>query len=553
MKTVLYLRYSEGSGQTYQSIEGQRRVCQQYAETHGLNIIGEYIDAGISGRSTDNREAFLNMIEDSSRHRFECVLLYAVDRFARSRADSAIYKNKLKKNGVRILYAVNDIPDTPEGIIMEGLMESLAEYYSAELSRKIRRGIHESAVKCHSIGGTTPLGYIARPDHTYAVDPVTAPIVQKIFELYDSGTSTAEICRILNAMGQRTSRGNEFNKGSLHRILRNEKYIGVFTLAGVRTEGGIPAIVEPALFARVQKRLAAASRTPNSKPGTYALTGRLTCGLCNGSMVGISGTGRNGQKKYYYACQAHRNKKCDLPNISRDHLEQLICEGTVAHLLAPGKLEQLAARLCALQQAEKNADNIPASLHSQLRDVTHSINNIMTAIEQGIITETTKQRLLDLENRRAALQRSLDSHTFTQSVFTPEKILFLLEKHLRQNDETPEQYHLRLLSTFVHSAKLFPDHVLVFFNLKENDALESASLPLFSPTGTDDPSGSTTATSGGAEGGRTPVRKEIYGSIYGCSLSTGFPSRQADKQAAGTVADMCVMLLTALEHARAPH
>lgn len=499
MRTVLYLRYSEGSGQTYQSIEGQRRVCEQYAQIHGLQIIGEYVDAGISGRSTDNREAFQNMIDDSDKHKFDCVLLYAVDRFARSRSDSAIYKSILKKNGVRILYAVNDIPDTPEGIIMEGLMESLAEYYSAELSRKIKRGINESAIKCHSIGGTTPLGYTVLPDHSYAVDEKTAPIVRMIFEEYAAGTGSAAIVRKLNELGFRTSQGNAFNAGSLHRILRNEKYIGNFTLAGVRTEGGITPIIDKTLFARVQLRLNSNAHGPHRKPDAYALTGRITCGCCGSNIVGVCGTSKTGARKYYYACQAHRKKKCGLPNISRDYLEQLIVEGVGVHMLQPGKMEQIAERVSAMLANEKPVSDIATALRRQIRETTTSINNIVTAIEQGIFTPSTKQRLIDLESHRAALERQLE-HCFTpQGEISAKKIQFLLEKQFRQNDETNAQYRQRILDTFVHSVQLTEKYAVVFFNIKKNDALESASLPLFSPTGTDDPSCSTTETYGGAD------------------------------------------------------
>ena len=143
-RAVIYARYSS-SNQTEQSIEGQVRVCSEYAKAKGLTIVGEYIDRAISGR-TDNRPDFQRLMQDSGKHMFEAVIVYRTDRFARNKYDSAIYKRHLRKCNVELHYAAEHIPEGPEGIILESLMEGLAEYYSAELSQKIRRGIRESAL-----------------------------------------------------------------------------------------------------------------------------------------------------------------------------------------------------------------------------------------------------------------------------------------------------------------------------------------------------------------------------------------------------------------------
>ena len=145
--TVIYARYSPGSKQTYQSIEGQLKECYAYAERNGLRVVHEYIDEHLTG-TNDKRDSFLQMIEDSKKKGFAYVLVYQLDRFARNRYDSATYKAKLKKNGVRVLSARENITDDASGILIEGVLESMAEYYSAELSQKINRGISISASKC---------------------------------------------------------------------------------------------------------------------------------------------------------------------------------------------------------------------------------------------------------------------------------------------------------------------------------------------------------------------------------------------------------------------
>ncbi len=138
MNVVIYARYSSDR-QTEQSIEGQLKECYEYAQRNGYTVVGEYIDRAISG-TTDHRPEFLRMIADGDKKLFQAVLVYQLDRFARNRYDSATYKAKLKKNGVRVLSARENISDDASGVLMEAVLEGMAEYYSVELSQKIRRG-----------------------------------------------------------------------------------------------------------------------------------------------------------------------------------------------------------------------------------------------------------------------------------------------------------------------------------------------------------------------------------------------------------------------------
>lgn len=157
MTAVIYARFSSHS-QTEQSIEGQLKVCYEYAAANNITIVGEYIDRAQSGTS-DNRLEFQRMIADSDRRTFDAVLVYQLDRFARNRYDSAINKSKLKKNGVRVISAKGNITDDASGILVEGVLESMAEYYSAELSQKIHRGMAINAEKCLSNGSNPGLGF----------------------------------------------------------------------------------------------------------------------------------------------------------------------------------------------------------------------------------------------------------------------------------------------------------------------------------------------------------------------------------------------------------
>ena len=197
MNVVIYARFSSHS-QTEQSIEGQLKVCNEYAAANNYVVVGEYIDRAQSG-TTDNRTEFQRMIADSDRHTFEGVLVYQLDRFARNRYDSAINKAKLKKNGVRVLSAKENISDDASGILVEGVLESMAEYYSVELSQKIHRGMQINAQKCLSNGSNPGLGYKVDSERRFYVDEDEAKIVREIFHRYASGETVADIIRDLNS------------------------------------------------------------------------------------------------------------------------------------------------------------------------------------------------------------------------------------------------------------------------------------------------------------------------------------------------------------------
>ncbi len=184
MNAVIYARYSSDN-QREESIEGQLRECLSYAEKNNLKIVNHYIDRAFSAR-TDDRPAFRQMIQESEKKEFSIILVWKLDRFSRDRYDSAYYKHQLKKNGVRVLSATENISEGPEGIILESMLEGMAEYYSAELAVKVRRGQQENALKCRSNGGVLPLGYCVSKDHTFEIVPEKAAIVREIFTRYDT-------------------------------------------------------------------------------------------------------------------------------------------------------------------------------------------------------------------------------------------------------------------------------------------------------------------------------------------------------------------------------
>ena len=321
MNVVIYARFSSHN-QTEQSIEGQLKTCYEYAAKNNYTVIGEYIDRAISG-TTDNRPDFLRMIEDSSKKTFQGVLVYQLDRFARNRYDSATYKAKLKKNGVRVLSARENITEDASGILVEGLLESMAEYYSAELSQKIRRGMDINAQKCLCTGGGIALGFKVDETKHFIIDEDTAPIVREVFEMYASGKTITEIITMMNARQLRTSRGAEWNKNSLHTMLKNKRYIGIYTYKDMEIPGGVPQIVDDELFYKVQEIMEKKKKAPARARAKeeYLLTTKLFCGHCKEMMTGYSGTSHTAAVHHYYACNNRKKKLCKKKNVRKEFID----------------------------------------------------------------------------------------------------------------------------------------------------------------------------------------------------------------------------------------
>lgn len=463
MRAVIYARYSSHA-QKDASIEQQIRECRKWAEANDVEIVGEYCDRAISGTS-DRRPEFLRMIKDAAKGRWQRVLVYKVDRFARNRYDSAMYKARLKKSGVKVQSVMEPIPEGPEGILLESVLEGSAEYYSANLSQNIQRGMRDNALACKVNNGALPLGYEKGPDGRYAIVPSEAEAVRDIFRMYADGLTIAEVVASLNARGLKSAHGARFNRNSLHTILRNERYTGVYLWRDVRIDGGVPEIIPRDLFEEVQAKLKKKAKAPAASRGDvdYMLTGKLFCGHCGSTMVGESGTGKSGRRFYYYNCTKHkRERTCDKKQVRKDWIEELVVRETRARCLTDEVIALIVDAALALQEKEKD-DSLLRGLTSELSSVKSAIGNLIRAIEQGIITPSTKQRLDELEARRADLERAIEDEQVQQPQLTRDQLTFWLER-FRDGDPSDPKYQETFIDVFINAVYLYDDHVRIVCN-----------------------------------------------------------------------------------------
>ena len=474
MNAVIYARYSSDN-QREESIEGQIRECTAYAERNGITVVRHYIDRALSAK-TDNRPDFQQMIRDSNKKLFEIVLVWKFDRFARNRFDSANYKMILKKNNVHLISVMEPIAEGSQGILVETLLEGMAEYYSAELSEKVIRGQTENALKGKCTGGTGTIGYKIDADKFYRIDPLISPLVLEAFQRYDNGEKIVEIMNYLNEKGVRNMLGGKLTCSSMNTMLKNRRYIGELSFRDIVVPDAIPAIVPKDLFDRVQKRMEKNKRAParGKADEEYLLTTKLFCGKCGALMFGESGTSATGRTYYYYKCATAKKKKgCNKKTVQKEWLENLVVQETMKLIQDDAVIERIVQLVMDFQNQENTA--IPL-LEKQLREVDRKLDNLMKAIEAGIITPTTRTRLLDLEEQQSKLSAKINTAKAERVEIDRDDLIAGLQL-FRTGDIKNKKFLAKLFNTFLIAVYLYDDNRLkIVFSFTGNH--NSVEIPL---------------------------------------------------------------------------
>ena len=403
-KAVIYASYS-CENQTEQSIEGQLRVCEDYAKNKGILILHTYIDRAMSG-TNDNRPDFQKMIKESQKREWNYVIVYKLDRFSRNKYEMAMHKKTLKDNGVKLVSATEYIPDSPEAIIIESMLEGYAEYYSAELSQKVKRGMKESRLKGNYTGGVLLYGYKVE-NHKLLIDEEKAEVVRFIFAQYALGKYVKDILNELNAR-QITNKGKPFVKHTIYNILRNEKYAGIYRCNNELYDNVYPAIVPLDTFETVRAKVEKLKHGKTSQTTVYLLREKIKCGYCGNNMYVESGTQKNGKIKRYYKCSKRKaGEECNKSNIRKDELEEFILNAVIDVLGSPSIMSTIIKHLLEIQEKGTTQNVQLIKLNQELRGVENSLSNIMKAMELGIMNNTTQKRMLELETRQQILQKEI--------------------------------------------------------------------------------------------------------------------------------------------------
>lgn len=471
-RCVLYMRYSSVL-QNEQSIEGQERVCREYCNREGYTVVGTYIDRATSAsKDIEKRTNFLKMIKDAEKDMFDYIIVYKLDRFSRSRYDMATYKYRLKKYGVKLISATEPISDKPEGIILESVLEGMAEYYSAELSQKVKRGVRESAMKHLYIGGHVPTGYKVVDRH-YVIDEEKAEAIRIAFRMYADGHTITEIVNTLNDKGYTTAQGKRFGIQSFRKTFTNDIYIGTYRRADYVATNAIEPIIDMELWNRVQIRANNTSRIGgrNKAKIPFLLSGKLFCGECGSRMYGTTST----VKEYsytmsYYRCANHTwNMGCTAKMIRKDDLEQVILSDAKEMLTAENI--ELIAETAVRENMEyiKNTTRIE-TITNQLADVEKRTANLLKALEIDSNLEPVVARINELTAEKEKLEAELLHEKDSVVMIDKDRLIFWLES-FRNGDISDMRFSEALITLLVHSVTVWQKddfvEILIKYNLTD--------------------------------------------------------------------------------------
>ncbi len=456
MKTaVIYSRYSSDN-QTEQSIEGQLRVCNEYANSHDIVILDTYIDRAMTG-TNDNRPDFQRMIKDSSKKTFDYVLVYKLDRFSRNKYEMAMHKKTLKDNGVKVLSATEYIPDSPEAIILESMLEGYAEYYSAELSQKVKRGLKESRIKGNFTGGNLIYGYKV-VNKKIVIDEDKAEVVRYIFEEYSHNVTVKEILSTLTAKGI-YNKGKPFAKNTIYNILRNEKYSGIYQFNNEIFDNIYPRIVPKEIYDKVRFKIDKNKYGKHDSNIKYLLKHKLKCGYCNNFITAETGTNKKGKVQRYYKCASRKHSNnCKKESIRKDILESLVEEHIIEALNSESTINTLVNGLLKVQDKQIQTNETLNRLIKELKQTENAITNIMSAIEQGGSTNTAMRRIRELEDKQTILNKNIA----IEKSRTVEK---LTENEIRQYYKKALTYDIEsVVNIFIKEVILYDDKMEIVYN-----------------------------------------------------------------------------------------
>lgn len=463
---VIYARYSSEK-QNEQSIEGQLRICNQYAEQNGLTVLDTYIDRAMTG-TNDNRPAFQQMLADCEKKvAWEVIVVYAIDRFGRNSIEIAVNKQKLKKNGKTLISATQRTSDNIDGsknldgILLENMYIGLAEYYSAELSQKVKRGLYESREKGLSPGGRRTFGYKAENKKVYIVEH-EAEIVRYIFRQYAQGVFAKDILADLAAKGV-THYGKPIPQNTLYNMLRLKRYIGIFHCAGKDYTNIFPPIVPLELFNEVGRILEQNKIGSMSRNTEFLLRNKLICGYCGKTLQGESGTSKSGRVMHYYKCFSRKKlHTCDKSVVQKDKLENLIIDTTIKVFGTRENIFVVADAVMKAHEQRMYGKSVLSLLQNERADIEKSLANVMRAIEQGILTATTKSRMDELERQLVEIENKIAiEECKLQNQLKREQVIEYLTHTITQNPKL-------LIHNLIQKIVAFNDEIHIYYNYADN-------------------------------------------------------------------------------------
>ncbi|MEO2679718.1 recombinase family protein, partial [Clostridium butyricum] len=481
------------NNQREESIAAQIRAAKEFAEREGYEIVATYADKAKSGTSA-KRPEFLRMIKDAESEKFDYVVVHKLDRFSRDKYDSAIFKRKLKQCGVRLISVTENLDGSPESLILESVIEGMAEYYSKNLARETMKGLKENAYKAEHTGGKPPLGYDVNSEKKYILNPKEAESVQLIFKMTIEGYSRGEIIKELNERGFKTKLGTVFRPNSIHSILTNEKYTGIYVYNKIaskdtfgkrnghaikdeneiiRVEGGMPQIVSKDDFQKVQEILKMRKQKPgaNKAKENYLLTGIIKCGCCGRPYQGNRRVRKDKPLYVSYRCSLRKKSvtgECDNKEIRKEYVEEYVLSELERKIFNDEAIKYLTKGINDNIRSQELVDgDKKVILLKEGNEIESQIINIVNAISQGFVQEEFKEKLEELKKRKAEIEFKLSEIESREvsKVITEADVRALLSDFSGYVISRNIPECKKFIRDFVKEVVVYKDHIEVIFNV----------------------------------------------------------------------------------------
>jgi site-specific DNA recombinase len=504
MRTAIYARVSSDRQDVDLSISAQLKALREYAAKQGHEVVAEFIDQAESGRTADRPE-FLRMIATAKRKEklFSAILVWKFSRFARNREDSIIFKTMLRKCGVQVISINEPTEDTPTGKLFEAMIESIDEFYSANLGQEVTRGMRESASRGFYVSAKAPYGYqkVKANDagkQRFKLEPISpeAEVVKRIFSEYLHDTGVMGIVKTINGEGIASPHGKGWSKAQVHNILHNEVYAGTLvwcktsmrSLSPIRVENAWPALVEKAEFNKVQHMLGGRGPKiihPRRVSSRYLLSGLARCGHCGKA---LGGRDAKSGKNTYYICSTLLRKgphTCLARYIPSQKLERAVIEKIRERILTEANLMEMVR----LVNEEIDAANGSyygklATVDSELKVITQRLTRHYEALESGKLTQDDLgPRIHELREREKTLQVTkweLDA------LLSTHKVQLADEKSVRESLEdlremlrnSPLCETRAFIRSFVKEIKVTDDEVVLTYTMPTSQGLIEEMVPV---------------------------------------------------------------------------
>ena len=499
---ALYARVSSDRQDVDLSVAAQLRALRDYAEKNGYHVAHEYIDEAESGRIAD-RPQFQKMLDEAAKPEapFKEILVWKFSRFTRKREHAVAFKSMLRRKGIRVVSITEQADDSATGRLLEGIIESVDEFYSENLAQEVVRGMREAASRGFWVASRVPYGFSkvmvqdgAKKRPSLEPDPATAPVVERIFGMAEAGRGILDITRTLNDEGIANPTGRLWSKNGVHIILKNEAYTGTLVWGvdakdkadPVRVEKAFPAIVSKSQFRRVNRKLR--SRAPRkSHPrrvgSTYLLSGMVKCKACNRA---LSGQDAKSGKFAYYVCQSLLKRgsgTCDAPRLNARRFEEKVVGKIRENVLTDSNIRAL------VKMVDEEMDGVAKEQRQKLETIEAELVDVKRRL--GRLYDLAETTDLDIDDFKPRIRDHRERQERLEATAAEARAMLSQRREVLDDVETITAYALDMsmflneselterrafIESFVKEIVVMPDNAVVRYTIPISQSTRKAQV-----------------------------------------------------------------------------